>query len=170
MTAPSPSACGGGAGGGLSDDVLSATLFAVGLEDWCAMPCASVEGKGGTVSFRRAFTFEAVVELLRGRVGVRLELLESGEGPCALDLAQERMRSIYESESDESFFIDVETRESFVSVEELMRGGAVGRAWGGEGEVEIGERCRRRAPEATGDDWHWHSGTLAQLAVSAALR
>jgi hypothetical protein len=41
------------------------------------------------------------------------------------------MRSIYESESDESFFIDVETRESFVSVEELMRGGAVGRAWGG---------------------------------------
>jgi len=120
MTAPSPSACGGGAGGGLSDDVLSATLFAVGLEDWRAMPCASVEGKGGTVSFRRAFTFEAVVELLRGRVGVRLELLESGEGPCALDLAQERMRSIYESESDESFFIDVETRESFVSVEELM--------------------------------------------------
>jgi hypothetical protein len=35
------------------------------------------------------------------------------------------MRSIYESESDESFFIDVETRESFVSVEELMGGRGV---------------------------------------------
>src|SRR5882724_86194 len=91
MTDPSPSTCGGGAGGGLSDDVLSATLFAVGFEDWRAMPCASVEGKGGTlvVSFRRAFTFEAG-GLLRGRVGVRLESLESGEGPCALVRAQER--------------------------------------------------------------------------------
>jgi len=33
--------------------------------------------------------------------------LESGEGPCALVLAQERTRSIYESESGEVFFIDV---------------------------------------------------------------
>jgi hypothetical protein len=115
MTGPCPSACGGGAGGGLSVDVLSATLFAVGLEDWRAMPCRSVEGKGGTfvVPLRRAFAFEAVIELLKGRVGVRLESLESGEGPCALVLAQERMRSgIYDFES-EAFFIDVETRKSW---------------------------------------------------------
>ena len=102
MRGPCPSACEGGAGGGLLVDVLSATVFAVGLEDWRASPCASVEGKGGTsiVPFRTAcvFAVEAVVvvELLRGRVGVRLESLESGEGPCALVRAQERMRSIYE--------------------------------------------------------------------------
>jgi hypothetical protein len=47
--------------------------------------------------------------LVRGRVGDRLESLESEEGPCALDLAQKRMRSRYDSESDEAFFIDVET-------------------------------------------------------------
>jgi hypothetical protein len=59
------------------------------------------------------------------------------------------MRSIYESESDESFFIDVETRESFVSVEELMGGGGGWSCWEGvgEGEVEIGERCRWQKPE-----------------------
>jgi len=55
MIGPCPSACGGGAGGGWSDDVLSATLFAVGLEDWRATPWISVEGKGGrlVVSLRR---------------------------------------------------------------------------------------------------------------------
>ena len=116
MTGPSPSACGGGAGGGLSDDVLLATLFEFDLEDWRAMPFASVEGKGGTavVSFRSTLGAAAVVvvvgELLKGRVGVRLVSLENGEMPCALD----RMRSIYEGEL-ESCFIDVETRESFVS-------------------------------------------------------
>ena len=105
MRVPCPSACGGGAGGGLLVEVLSATWFAVGLEDWRARPCASVEGNGGTsaVPFRTAFAFASAVEavvvvaLLRGRVGVRLESLESGEGPCALVRAQERMRSgIYE--------------------------------------------------------------------------
>jgi hypothetical protein len=63
------------------------------------------------------------------------------------------MRSIYESESDESFFIDVETRESFVSVEELMGGGGVELLGGREGEVEIGERCRGQKPEPRGDWW-----------------
>lgn len=47
--------------------------------------------------------------LVRGRVGDRLEFLESGEGPCALVLAQERTRSIYDRESGEVFFIDVES-------------------------------------------------------------
>jgi hypothetical protein len=35
--------------------------------------------------------------------------LESGEGPCALVLAQERMRSAIDSELGEVFFIDVES-------------------------------------------------------------
>lgn len=136
MTAPSPSACGGGAGGGLSDDVLSATLLEFDLEDWRAMPFASVEGKGGTavVSFRRPF--EAVVELLRGRVGDRLESLENGEMPCALD----RMRSIYEGEL-ESCFIDVETRESFVSWKRID-GGCRWMGRGGRMEVEIGREVQ----------------------------
>lgn len=43
--------------------------------------------------------------LLKGRVVDRLESLESGEGPCALVLAQERMRSSNDSES--VFFIGV---------------------------------------------------------------
>jgi hypothetical protein len=100
---------------------LSATLLTFGLEDWRAMPWRSDDGKGGTfvVSLRRAFeaavvvvvVVVVVVELLRGRVGVRLESLESGEGPCALVLAQERMRSIYDGVLVEAFFIDVETRE-----------------------------------------------------------
>ena len=53
MTVPSPSTCGGGAGGGISDVVLSTVLFAVGFEDWRARPLTSVEGKGGmlVVSF-----------------------------------------------------------------------------------------------------------------------
>ena len=101
MTAPSPSTCGGGAGGGLSVDVLSATLFAVGFEDWRARPLRSVEGKGGMLvgSWRAGVDVVPVCcgsvrdEFVRGRVGGRLELWESGEGPCALVLAQERMRS-----------------------------------------------------------------------------
>jgi hypothetical protein len=118
MIVPSPSTCGGGAGGGLSVDVLSATLFAVGFEDWRARPWRSVEGKGGMlVGSLRAGTgvllvcWESVCGgFVRGRVGDRLESLESGEGPCALVLAQERMRSRYDSESGEVFFIDVESR------------------------------------------------------------
>lgn len=112
-TAPSPSTCGGGAGGGLSVDVLSATLFAVGFDEWRARPCTSEEGKGGmlAVSFGRlGFLVCCVFEdevLLKGRVVDRLESLESGEGPCALVLAQERMRSKNDSESEEVFFIDV---------------------------------------------------------------
>lgn len=47
--------------------------------------------------------------LLRGRVVGRLESLESGEGPCALVRAQERMRSRDDIESGEVFFIDVES-------------------------------------------------------------
>lgn len=112
-TAPSPSACGGGAGGGLSVDVLSATLFAVGFDDWRTRPGTSEEGKGGILvgSFGRlGFLVCWVLEdevLLKGRVVDRLESLESGEGPCALVRAQERMRSKIDSESEEVFFIDV---------------------------------------------------------------
>ena len=115
MTAPCPSTCGGGAGGGLSVDVLSAMLFAVGFEDWRARPLASVEGKGGmfVVSLRAGVVLvccESVRDgFVRGRVGGRLESLESGEGPCALVLAQERIRSRYDGESGEVFFIDVES-------------------------------------------------------------
>lgn len=51
MTAPSPSSSGGGAGGGLSEDVLSATLLTVGFDvPWREMPFASVEGKGGRLA------------------------------------------------------------------------------------------------------------------------
>jgi hypothetical protein len=99
MTALSPSTCGGGAGGGLSVDVSSATLFAVGFEDWRARPLRSVEGKGGMlVGSLRAVCCGVSVRsgFVRGRVGGRLELWESGEGPCALVLAQERMRSRYD--------------------------------------------------------------------------
>ena len=60
--------------------------------------------------------------LLRGRVGVRLESLENGEGPCALVRAQERMRSIYDGESGEAFFIDGETRENWSCPEEVEGG------------------------------------------------
>ena len=52
--------------------------------------------------------------------------LESGEGPCALVLAQERMRSIYESELGEVFFIDVEL--------DTQRGGRVF----GDGWMDVG--------------------------------
>jgi hypothetical protein len=54
--------------------------------------------------------------LLRGRVEGRLESLESGEGPCALVRAQERMRSRDDSESGEAFFIDVESDTQEVGV------------------------------------------------------
>lgn len=47
MTDPSASTCGGGAGGGLCADVLSATLFDVDFEGWRARLLMSVEGKGG---------------------------------------------------------------------------------------------------------------------------
>ncbi len=92
---------------------MSATLLAFGLEDWRAVPCRSEDRKGGRLveSLRRPVEAVIVVELLRGRVGVRLESLESGEGPCALVLAQERMRSIYDGVLVGAFFIDVETRE-----------------------------------------------------------
>jgi hypothetical protein len=62
----------------------------------------SVKGKGGRLVvplllFATEILFckvdAWVVELLRGRIDVRLELAESGEGPCALVRAQERMRS-----------------------------------------------------------------------------
>jgi hypothetical protein len=117
MIAPSPSTCGGGAGGGLSFDVLSATLLAVVfevLEDWRGVPLRSVEGKGGIVleSWRvRLFICWLSVfgGLVKGRVGARLVSLESGEGPCALVLAQERMRSVTDGESGEVFFIDMES-------------------------------------------------------------
>ena len=49
MTVLSPSASGGGAGGGLLVDVISATLFPVVFEDWLARPLMSVEGNGGTL-------------------------------------------------------------------------------------------------------------------------
>jgi hypothetical protein len=82
-----------------------------------------------------------VVELLKGRVGGRLESLESGEGPCALVLAQERMRSIYDGVLVEAFFIDVETRERWSCPWGLMRKRcqqARGR------ELEIEERCQAK--------------------------
>jgi hypothetical protein len=93
-------------------DVLSATLFAVGFDTWRARPCASDEGKGGmlVVSFGRlGDPFGVAIEgvLLKGSVVDRLASLERGEGPCALVRAQERMRSRYESESGEVFFIDI---------------------------------------------------------------
>lgn len=73
----------------------------------------SVEGKGGT-SVVSLLAVERVQfcwvigsrGLVRGRVGGRLESAESGEGPCALAFAQERMRSRYDSESGNAFFID----------------------------------------------------------------
>ena len=111
-TSPSPSTCGGGAGGGMSVDVLSATLLAVGFEGSRARPLRSDEGNGGMFveSFRRGgIAFGGISWFLRGRVGVRLVSLESGEGPCALVLAQERMRSAIDSELGEVFFIDVES-------------------------------------------------------------
>ena len=79
-------------------------------------------------SLRRPFeaVVVVVVELLKGRVGGRLESLESGEGPCALVRAQERMRSIYDGVLVEAFFIDVETRERWSC------------PWG-----VMGERCRQ---------------------------
>jgi hypothetical protein len=62
--------------------------------------------------------------------------LESGEGPCALVLAQERMRSIYESELGEVFFIDVELDTQrggrvFADGGWLVGRGRRLRAWGG---------------------------------------
>jgi hypothetical protein len=71
--------------------------------------------------------------LLKGRVVDRLVSLESGEGPCALVLAQERMRSIYESELGEVFFIDVEL--------DTQRGGRVF----GDGSWWVGRGRRLRA-------------------------
>ena len=61
-------------------------------------PVRSVDGKGGigVLSLWAAVRSGGVSVVFRGRVGVRLESLESGEGPCALVLAQERMRSIYD--------------------------------------------------------------------------
>lgn len=50
--------------------------------------------------------------LLRGRTGDLFDSAESGEGPCALVRAQERMRSGYEGESGEVFFIDIEKKGS----------------------------------------------------------
>jgi hypothetical protein len=47
MTTPCPSSCGVGAGGGLSVDVLSATAFAVGSDDWGLRPMLAVDGTGG---------------------------------------------------------------------------------------------------------------------------
>ena len=120
MTVPSPSTCGGGAGGGLSVEVLSATLLAVGFDAWRARPLASVEGKGGTsLEFvgvaSAAFTLVFVEVEFKARDGVLLVSAESGEGPCALVLAQERMRSRVESELGEVFFIDVAQRGRMVS-------------------------------------------------------
>lgn len=110
MTAPAPSTCGGGAGGGCSDDVLSATLLTVGFDDWRARPLMSVEGKGGmlVVSLRGVEVLLWVKELgglLRGRVEDRLVSLESEVVPCAL--RPERMRSVMDGESGEVFFIDI---------------------------------------------------------------
>jgi hypothetical protein len=99
----------------------------------------SVEGKGGTlvVSFRGIeflVCWDPSVEgLLKGRVVDRLVSLESGEGPCALVLAQERMRSINESELGEVFFIDVEL--------DTQRGGRVF----GDGRWLAGRGRRLRA-------------------------
>ncbi len=76
-----------------------------------------------------------------GKVG-RLESLESGEGPCALVRAQERMRSRDESESGEVFFIDVESAARIVVLlgeSPLRSDGEVGRKTWGE-VVEIGQR------------------------------
>lgn len=92
MTDPCPSSCGGGAGGGLSTDVLSATLFAVDFEDSVVSSLLAVVGKGvaGTVPLlllSEAILFcrvEERIELLKGRVVGRLEPAVSGEGPCAL--------------------------------------------------------------------------------------
>ena len=47
MTSPCPSSCGGGAGGGLSADVLSTTEFAVGFDDWGLRLSLAVEENGG---------------------------------------------------------------------------------------------------------------------------
>jgi hypothetical protein len=98
----------------------------------------SVEGKGGTlvVSFRGIevlVCWELVERLLKGRVVDRLVSVESGEGPCALVLAQERMRSINESELGEVFFIDVEL--------DTQRGGRVF----GDGRWLVGRGSRLRA-------------------------
>src|SRR4051794_30221379 len=93
-TAPAPSTCGGGAGGGGLSDVLPAALFALGFDDWRARPCASEEGKGGmvVVSWGRLGVLPGCVwaegVLLTGSVDERS--WESGELPCALVRAQER--------------------------------------------------------------------------------
>lgn len=102
MTAPSPSTCGGGAGGGLSEDILSATLFDVGFEDFSVPPLSLVRGTSPVSFF---FCVDEV--LLMGRAEDRLDSAESGEGPCALVRAHERTRSRYEGESIEASFIDV---------------------------------------------------------------
>jgi hypothetical protein len=52
--------------------------------------------------------------------------LESGEGPCALVLAQERMRSAIDSELGEVFFIDVESDTQMGLV-----------SWGWNWEMEV---------------------------------
>ena len=105
MTAPGSSTCGGGAGGGALEDILSATLLDVVLD----CPRTFVEVKGSRGSSLEA---ELLVGVLfrgstMGRVEGRFESLESGEGPCALVRAQERMRSRDVLESGEVFFIDV---------------------------------------------------------------
>jgi hypothetical protein len=63
-----------------------------------------------------------VVELLRGRIEERFELAESGEGPCALARAQERMRSRNDGESGEASFIDIETQQEALCVKERKEG------------------------------------------------
>lgn len=76
---------------------LSATLFAAGLRDWGLTPLEAAEGKGGGWTVPVLLLSEVAlfcrVKLLKGRVVGRLEPAESGEGPCALVRAQERMRS-----------------------------------------------------------------------------
>lgn len=66
---------------------------------------------------------EERVEILKGRVEGRLEPAGSGEGPCALVRAQERMRSKDDSEAGEAFFIDVEGWHGRVVLDELADDG-----------------------------------------------
>lgn len=127
MIFPFPSACGGGAGGGCSFDVLSATLFDVGCERWGKRPLWFASFVGIlVVSFRDEmaellFCFSesavvvvvvVVVGLLTGRCESLLEPAECEGLPCALDLSQKLTRSKNECESDEVSFIDVESKES----------------------------------------------------------
>ena len=119
-------------------------------------------------SLRRPFeaVVVVVVELLKGRVGGRLESLESGEGPCALVRAQERMRSIYDGVLVEAFFIDVETRERWSCPWGVMEERC---QQARERELEIEERWRCQAKEGASGRPAWGSELLLLGALAAAI-